>query len=453
MPGETFQTLKSKATKQAKKSGMSQSAVENYGSAMAANAAIQGGSINVDKRGNIAQVQPDDFMSPYDDPSRARLPDDHPIHTYPSGRDKFDFEGIIEEAGKVKNLDSLIEERQEAEKIKQDRGGVYNPQTGEVEYPKKTKLFEGLGSLDDISGIKGIFTRPEIQRLTPAQLRRVKKILANYQKLGINNPLKLRSLMMSNIAGGIFGKDQTYSDLDGNIVDPANIIDKGDGRLMALVDGEYVDVRRTREGAIDQMKETFGDDIIKRLKMHNPEIYYPSLGGYLPGSTGELETLGKEATLKKNQDGKYITADGRIIPKEQAEKYNKMIFEARNLSDPKTRYTGLGSFMGEEPWVGDRSDDEYRQQVSYGTGIPSSDPTPDPDDPMIPVDPVPYPGIPTTPTIPTIPKYPSSVITDYAQLGLPNIYGNQQTNNYANFNQPVGLQDYLENLRQRFGIG
>ena len=176
---------------------------------------------------------------------------------------------------------------------------------------------------------------------------------------------------MSNIAGGIFGKDQTYSDLDGNIVDPANIIDKGDGRLMALVDGEYVDVRRTREGAIDQMKETFGDDIIKRLKMHNPEIYYPSLGGYLPGSTGELETLGKEATLKKNQDGKYITADGRIIPKEQAEKYNKMIFEARNLSDPKTRYTGLGSFMGEEPWVGDRSADEYRQQVSYGEGIPS----------------------------------------------------------------------------------
>ena len=180
MPGETFQTLKSKATKQAKKSGMSQSAAENYGSAMAANAAIQGGSINVDKRGNIAQVQPDDFMSPYDDPSRARLPDDHPIHTYPSGRDKFDFEGIIEEAGKVKNLDSLIEERQEAEKIKQDRGGVYNPQTGEVEYPKKTKLFEGLGSLDDISGIKGIFTRPEIQRLTPAQLRRVKK---NFSKL------------------------------------------------------------------------------------------------------------------------------------------------------------------------------------------------------------------------------------------------------------------------------
>ena len=39
--------------------------------------------------------------------------------------------------------------------------------------------------------------------------------------------------------------------------------------------------------------------------------------------------------------------------------------------DPKTRYTGLGSYMGEEPWEGYRSPDEYRQQVSYGEGIPS----------------------------------------------------------------------------------
>ncbi len=42
MPGETFQTLKSKATQQAKKSGMSQSAAEKYGSAMATQSATQG---------------------------------------------------------------------------------------------------------------------------------------------------------------------------------------------------------------------------------------------------------------------------------------------------------------------------------------------------------------------------------------------------------------------------
>jgi hypothetical protein len=50
MPGETFQTLKSKATQQAKKSGMSQSAAENYGSAMASQAAVKGGAVNPEEK-------------------------------------------------------------------------------------------------------------------------------------------------------------------------------------------------------------------------------------------------------------------------------------------------------------------------------------------------------------------------------------------------------------------
>ena len=57
----------------------------------------------------------------------------------------------------------------------------------------------------------------------------------------------------------------------------------------------------------------------------------------------------------------------------------------------------------------------------------------------------------------TTPKFPGSVVTDYTQLGLPQIYGNPQMPNYATFNRagsmPVGLQDYLNNLRKRFGIG
>jgi hypothetical protein len=52
-----------------------------------------------------------------------------------------------------------------------------------------------------------------------------------------------------------------------------------------------------------------------------------------------------------------------------------MIFNAREelarQKGERTRYTGLGSYTGEEPWVGDRSADEYRQKVSYGAGIPS----------------------------------------------------------------------------------
>jgi len=76
-------------------------------------------------------------------------------------------------------------------------------------------------------------------------------------------------------------------------------------------------------------------------------------------------------------------------------------------------------------------------------------------DPVIPVDPIPAPG--TTPPN-TTPKYPGSVVNNYTNMGIPNIYGNQQipTYGYANFNQtgqPVGLQNYLDNLRKRFGIG
>ena len=89
-------------------------------------------------------------------------------------------------------------------------------------------------------------------------------------------------------------------------------------------------------------------------------------------------------------------------------------------------------------------------QGGGGTYVP---PTTTPDDPMIPQDPTLPPGV-TPPTLP--PKFPGSVVTDYTQLGLPQIYGNQQMPNYANFyqgQQPVGLQNYLDNLRRRFGIG
>ena len=42
MPGETYQTRKFKATQQAKKAGMSQTAAENYGTAMASQSAQVG---------------------------------------------------------------------------------------------------------------------------------------------------------------------------------------------------------------------------------------------------------------------------------------------------------------------------------------------------------------------------------------------------------------------------
>ena len=88
-----------------------------------------------------------------------------------------------------------------------------------------------------------------------------------------------------------------------------------------------------------------------------------------------------------------------------------------------------------------------------GTYVPPVTP---PTDPANPTDP--NPTLPITSPPNTTPRFPDSVIRDYTQLGLPNIYSNQQIPNYGNFyqgqgGQPIGLQNYLDNLRKRFGIG
>jgi len=178
-----------------------------------------------------------------------------------------------------------------------------------------------------------------------------------------------------------------------------------------------------------------GSEFQERLKRQNPEIYYPD--NYMPATSGGLADLGGQAALQKNSDGTYSTPDGRTISKEQGAKYNNMIFDARMQLDS----------MGKDMF----GNKNMPAQTSGGGFVP---PATTPDDPMIPQDPTLPPGV-TPPT--TTPKYPGSVITDYTQLGLPQIYGNPQMPNYATFNRegsmPVGLQDYLDALRKRFGIG
>ena len=126
--------------------------------------------------------------------------------------------------------------------------------------------------------------------------------------------------------------------------------------------------------------------------------------------------------------------------------FRKKIFDARMDLDRQ----GIN-------WLTGNRQGEFRDDGGGGGGggnIPPVSPPTDPDDPIIPEDPTLPPGV-TPPT--TTPKYPGSVVTDYTQLGLPNIYNNQMPN-YANFykgqgGQPVGLQNYLDNLRKRFGLG
>ena len=187
----------------------------------------------------------------------------------------------------------------------------------------KTGIVEGFDKL------KSIFSTNELQQFTPLMLEKIQTELDKFIELGVSNPLTLRTLMMSNIGGALFGKDQTFSDMQGNIIDPERVSIGPEGIKGYTEDGELIDVRYTREGMQDLMKDRFGDDVFSALKMYAPDIGYTALGGYMPQTSGELVNLGNKATATKNSDGTYTTADGRIISKDQGEAFNKMVFDAR----------------------------------------------------------------------------------------------------------------------------
>jgi hypothetical protein len=157
----------------------------------------------------------------------------------------------------------------------------------------------------------------------------------------------------------------------------------------------------------------------------------PYGAGGMPQTSGDLVNLASLAVTPEMQGANPELAN--------------MIFAARAELDR----------MGKNPFTGNPQGGGQ----GGGAGIPSvtppvtpppSGPTPTPQQPTLP------PGI--TPPLNPSTRFPDSVIRDYTQLGLPQIYGNQQMPNYANFyqgqgGQPVGLQNYLDNLRRRFGIG
>ena len=186
-----------------------------------------------------------------------------------------------------------------------------------------------------------------ITQLTSQDLAKVRKILDDYEKNKLNlNIAQLRSLMVSNIAGAAFGKDQTFTDREGNRIDPDDVIDRGDGRLQALVDGKYVDVRRTREGVIEQL-EGIDPNIMESLKKFNPEIYYPFAGS--PQTSGGLVDL---ARLDATKFGSRTLPDGSPNPDYNPDFANQ-IFAARQelqrmdknpFTGTSTRDEGLGQF-------------------------------------------------------------------------------------------------------------
>ncbi|MDA9680159.1 hypothetical protein N9U06_01725 [Gammaproteobacteria bacterium] len=155
-------------------------------------------------------------------------------------------------------------------------------------------------------------------------------------------------------------------------------------------------------------------------RITNPEAFYDD---FTPQTSGDLANLA----------GLDVSSNPALADR---------IFAARMELDR----------MGKNPMTGESQGGG--NQGGGGGGGAFVPPVVTPDDPIIPQDPTLPPGV-TPPA--TTPKFPGSVVTDYTQLGLPQIYGNPQMPNYATFNReasmPVGLQDYLDNLRKRFGIG
>ena len=198
-----------------------------------------------------------------------------------------------------------------------------------------------------IQKIQGVLTGDEIKRLSPAQLAEAQRIIGLYQPLNLN-PFQLRSVMIKNLFEGGLGKDQTYTDMEGNRVDPDDVVFRltDDGQQMFFIDedGKEQPVRRSREGVLDLL----GSDTIQSLERFAPDLIFGTDIGVMPATSGGLLTVANNPVAQAVRDATgqitgYVTADGRPISKEQGEKYNESIFAARAELDRMGKNTTTGT--------------------------------------------------------------------------------------------------------------
>jgi len=153
--------------------------------------------------------------------------------------------------------------------------------------------------------IVDVFTGEEIKRLDEQSLKKAEELLAQYQALGETNPLKLRALMTSNIFGGIFGKDQTVSDMEGNVVNNPEDAFDNDGNLKE-------GFRFTREGIIGQLENIDPEmNIMKSLEFYEPRLIMENFG--LPQTSAGLDKFANlQLTGDKRTDAMIIEARERL---------------------------------------------------------------------------------------------------------------------------------------------
>jgi len=220
---------------------------------------------------------------------------------------------------------------------------------------------------------------------------------------GIKGVGKLRGKQFSDIAGGIFGKDLTFRDEDGNIVDPNNIDatglmlrDKTTGKMVSL----------TREGFLDSFEEGFFD----KLKRDDPITYY-KITDDQPQTATDIEDL---ANVDLSELGKS-PEDRRLAAR---------VMEARAfMSDKRSRQDADMA----------QASPAFAPPTTPAPGTPAPPPAP-PIFPGFPGTPTPGLPIPGTPTRPVVTNY--SNMPTYAQLGIPTFLGDPR---FAQFRDTLNL--------------
>ena len=205
------------------------------------------------------------------------------------------FQTIQQEAQEANQLDQMLQNMEV---------------TKEEEETPKNKVKAKIKKLGDWFD-ENVFGEP-IETLDAEKRKEVLDKLKEFQKLDVG---LFQSFMLNrgNLLGKFFGKDQTYSDMQGNIISKEEALD-ADGNLKE-------GVRYTKEGFDNLMEDTFGKGIFETLKKDEPQVYYPYQG--LPQSSGELLNLADNTAI--NTTG----MDRKSDEYKEAVQYNNMIFAAR----------------------------------------------------------------------------------------------------------------------------
>ena len=287
----------------------------------------------------------------------------------------------------VDNLRNILDNDVKFRDIAKDAVGIRTLGTLFDEGPTSANALFELGKLN-LLGQKVPYN-DEIVKLLRLETRQTpEERLFNYIPIsqlkdfsGIKGAGKLRAKQFSDIFGGIFGKDQTFRDVDGNIVDPSNI-DLGQGNLIDKTTGKAVSL--TREGFLDSFEEGFFD----KLKRDDPITYY-KITDDQPQTATDIEDL---ANVDLSELGKS-PEDRRLAAR---------VMEAR-------------AFMSDKQSRQDANMAQASPAFAPPTAPAPGTPTPPPAPPIFPGFPgIPVPGLPPPGTVP--PKSITPVATNYSNM-------------------------------------